>query len=87
MNPAYIASRGMSPIYLNNSLLWWHGTDFIVNPKQFWQVQTKFSDKPNEKFQEDMRKVKVIASVAIHDCKSDKMSEKFEILFRKRWRR
>ena len=42
MNPADYASRGLSPMEINNNKLWWQGPEFLLKPNLNWPDQVKF---------------------------------------------
>lgn len=50
-NPADLISRGTSPSNLRSCIFWWHGPDFLNQPREYWPAPllTSTSDVPELK--------------------------------------
>ncbi|XP_066590763.1 uncharacterized protein [Prorops nasuta] len=46
-NPADVATRGLDPVTLKNSKIWWHGPDWLSDPPERWPDQLT-TVKPSE---------------------------------------
>ncbi|XP_055842769.1 uncharacterized protein LOC129909721 [Episyrphus balteatus] len=67
-NPADLATRGVSPVDLRESSLWWNGPHWLLKPQSIWP-QTKL--EPVDESNLEVKKVKSFKQQVVQDFEED----------------